>query len=118
MLCAARVLTMTLVPQAVRVPRPSNSMLNLRRSVAQKLQIRPRSTAAPPSAFPAPPRATSPPPRERTSLGSDPSRTVGVGLRALPLSPTMHNRETMMLEAGRIEDDESRRLSEMAFLDY
>lgn len=32
------------------------------------------------------------------------------------LSPTMHSRGSILIEAGSIEDDESRRLSEMAFL--
>ncbi|KAH9928433.1 hypothetical protein B0H21DRAFT_826328 [Amylocystis lapponica] len=114
-----------------RSPRPSNSMLNLRRSVTQKLQLRPKSVVSPstpanpqsanppPSAFPASWKPSSPSAMsDNSSTISDRSRTVGAGLRARePLAPTMHSRETMLREAGRIQDEESRRLSEMAFLD-
>ena len=33
-----------------------------------------------------------------------------------PLSPTMHSHGSIVESAGEIEDDESRRLSEMAFM--
>ncbi|TDL21613.1 hypothetical protein BD410DRAFT_789365 [Rickenella mellea] len=36
--------------------------------------------------------------------------------KRMPLSPTMHSRATIMAQAGRIEDDDTRRLTEMAFL--
>ena len=35
-----------------------------------------------------------------------------------PLSPTLHNRASIIACAGAIEDEESRRLSEAAFLDF
>lgn len=38
--------------------------------------------------------------------------------RAPPLSPTMHSRASIYLETSAIEDEESRRLSEAAFLDF
>ena len=37
-------------------------------------------------------------------------------VRAMPLSPTMHSRGSILMEMHGIEDDESRRLSELAFL--
>ena len=44
-------------------------------------------------------------------------RTTGVGLRPRqPVAPTMHSRGSILHQAHFIEDDESRRLSEMAFL--
>ena len=44
-------------------------------------------------------------------------RTTGVGLRPrVPVQPTMHSRGTILLGTHLIEDEESRRLSEMAFL--
>lgn len=44
---------------------------------------------------------------------------MGVGLRSRQaVSPTIHNRGSILLETRLIEDAESRRLSEMAFLDY
>lgn len=51
------------------------------------------------------------------SLSSADSRRPGVGLRVQPLNPTMHSRGSILMEARAIEDDESRRLSELAFLD-
>ncbi|TFK49919.1 hypothetical protein OE88DRAFT_291470 [Heliocybe sulcata] len=44
------------------------------------------------------------------------SRRPGVGPRA-PLNPTIHSRGSIVSEMRGIENDESRRLSEMAFLD-
>ena len=35
-----------------------------------------------------------------------------------PLSPTMHSRGSILMETRGIEDDESRRLAELAFLDF
>jgi len=44
---------------------------------------------------------------------------VGVGLRPRQtLSPTMHDRRSILVEAGQIVDEESRWLSQMVFLDY
>ena len=54
-----------------------------------------------------------------SSSSSVPSsgRTTGVGLRPrMPVQPTMHSRGTILLGTHLIEDEESRRLSEMAFL--
>ncbi|KAH8100956.1 hypothetical protein BXZ70DRAFT_1007886 [Cristinia sonorae] len=101
-------------------PKPSRSMSNLRKSVggAFASKLRPKSTLVvnttaakqadfsrlPPSPAPAPAGSMSP----------------GVGLRPprQALSPTIHNRGSILLSTKNIEDDESRRLSEMAFLDF
>lgn len=45
------------------------------------------------------------------------SRSTGTSLRPQSINPRMHNRASIMVEAHAIEDDESRRLSELAFLD-
>lgn len=126
-------------PPPFRNPRASNSMQNLRRSLAGTLSSlsirsqRPKSSVEP---SPLSPSSTSPPPMPappssfpsalRRNTSQDPSvnssqrkSTVGVGLRPRQaLSPTMHDRGSILVEAGRIQDEESRRLSEMAFLDY
>ncbi|PCH39409.1 hypothetical protein WOLCODRAFT_141256 [Wolfiporia cocos MD-104 SS10] len=126
-------------------PRASSSMQNLRRSVAGTLSSlrssrskssvdspsAPHSPTArgapgcPPSAFPAIPPSSFPAglrtkaSKELKPPAVPPKSTVGVGLRPRQaLSPTMHDRGSLLVEAGRIEDEESRRLSEMAFCDY
>ena len=71
-----------------------------------------------------PPSPTFPPGQppgheSRPSQSSIPSsgRTTGVGLRPrAAVQPTMHSRGTILLGTHMIEDEESRRLSEMAFL--
>ncbi|KAH9915108.1 uncharacterized protein B0H18DRAFT_108111 [Fomitopsis serialis] len=80
----------------------------------------PPSVYAPPTSFPqamaAPKRRNTPSPGTRASVLRGP-----LWARPRPrqaLSPTIHDRGTILVEAGRIEDEESRRLSEMAFLDY
>ncbi|KII85104.1 hypothetical protein PLICRDRAFT_45220 [Plicaturopsis crispa FD-325 SS-3] len=49
------------------------------------------------------------------AFSSKSRQSVGVG-RRVPLSPTMHSRGSILLETKEIQDEESRRLSEMAFL--
>ncbi|KAL5489697.1 hypothetical protein ACEPAI_4529 [Sanghuangporus weigelae] len=44
-------------------------------------------------------------------------RAPGVGLRQRPLNPTIHSRGSILMETHAIEDAESRRLAELAFLD-
>ncbi|OCB84853.1 hypothetical protein A7U60_g8074 [Sanghuangporus baumii] len=44
-------------------------------------------------------------------------RVPGVGLRPRPLNPTIHSRGSILMETHAIEDAESRRLAELAFLD-
>ncbi len=68
----------------------------------------PTSPTFPPSAFP---------PRQSTSSVSSDGKTTGVGLRPRQaVAPTMHSRGSILHHAHFIEDEESRRLSEMAFL--
>lgn len=52
------------------------------------------------------------------SLLSPGSQSLGARLRAPAVSPRMHSRGSILVEAGAIEDEESRRLSELAFLDF
>ena len=69
--------------------------------------------AARPPLPPSPAHATHP------SVSSIPSsgRMTGVGLRPRAgVQPTMHSRGSILLGTNMIEDEESRRLSEMAFL--
>ncbi|KAI0950690.1 hypothetical protein AcW1_007934 [Taiwanofungus camphoratus] len=76
----------------------------------------PPSLIHPPSTFPYTRRAGGQ--GSMSSVASD-GRTMGVGLRSRQaVSPTIHNRGSILLETRLIEDAESRRLSEMAFLDY
>ncbi|KZT00223.1 uncharacterized protein LAESUDRAFT_562110 [Laetiporus sulphureus 93-53] len=133
---------------AFKNPRSMNSMQNIRRNVVGSLSIlrRQRSTVdrtnsdssanpaqspvspiSPPSAFSAVPPSSFPAAlRRKASATRDPSpgaastkSTVGVGLRPRQaLSPTIYDRGSILAEAGRIEDEESRRLSEAVFLDY
>jgi len=105
-----------------RSPKPIRSMTNLRRSVAGTLssRLRPKSTlivntSGKPdfSRLPPSPALLSP-----TSPGlRQQQQQQGGGLR-VPLSPTIHNRGSILMSTKHIEDDESRRLSEMAFLDF
>jgi hypothetical protein len=103
------------------------SLSNFTKSV--KGSKRPKSTSLPQlhpnSLFDAahlPPSPTLPSMFTSESRGSlSPNDAVrrqgtGVGLRA-PISPTIHNRASILMEATEIGDEESRRLSEMAFLD-
>ncbi|KAJ7094284.1 hypothetical protein C8R44DRAFT_814172 [Mycena epipterygia] len=46
-------------------------------------------------------------------------RTVAVGAghaHRLSVSPTMHNRGSILMEMNKIEDEESRRMTEVAFM--
>ncbi|KIJ13472.1 hypothetical protein PAXINDRAFT_170530 [Paxillus involutus ATCC 200175] len=79
----------------------TNSLTNLRRSVAGSLRI-PSSTTL--STLDLPPSPT---------LSS---YLAGQGPRTA-ISPTMHSRGSILLETRDIKDAESRRLSELAFLD-
>ncbi|KAI0822484.1 hypothetical protein BC628DRAFT_662255 [Trametes gibbosa] len=124
--------------------RSSSSMSNLRRAFtggfAAKHQQRPRSSLEPipqhaqpvlqpkrsrlfdASHLPASPTLAHPPSGPGggvlvTSAVPLQGRTTGVGLRPRQaVAPTMHSRGTILHQAHFIEDDESRRLSEMAFL--
>ncbi|EPQ52761.1 hypothetical protein GLOTRDRAFT_140391 [Gloeophyllum trabeum ATCC 11539] len=73
----------------------------------------------PPSSFAGRHRgASAPAPRPPSEYVDDAdSKRPGVGLRRAPANPTMHSRGSILLEMKGIEDSESRRLSEMAFLD-
>ncbi|EGN98801.1 hypothetical protein SERLA73DRAFT_181443 [Serpula lacrymans var. lacrymans S7.3] len=51
-----------------------------------------------------------------SSTGLAPGHQGGAAVRRSALSPTMHSRGTIVVEARGISDDESRRLSELAFL--
>ncbi|KAF8843781.1 hypothetical protein BDN67DRAFT_117540 [Paxillus ammoniavirescens] len=79
----------------------TNSLTNLRRSVAGSLRI-PSSTTL--STLDLPPSPTL-----SSYLAGQVPRTA--------ISPTMHSRGSILLETRDIEDAESRRLSELAFLD-
>ncbi|KAI0360178.1 hypothetical protein OH77DRAFT_906426 [Trametes cingulata] len=120
--------------------RPSSSMSNLRRAfsggLASKLNPRPRSSIDPSTSTPEmsmgrkpskmfdashlPSSPTHPPtsfPGVSAAAVPLQGRTTGVGLRPRQaVSPTMHNRGSILHQTHFIEDDESRRLSEMAFL--
>ncbi|KIK94376.1 hypothetical protein PAXRUDRAFT_454127 [Paxillus rubicundulus Ve08.2h10] len=79
----------------------TNSLTNLRRSVVGSLRI-PSSTTL--STLDLPPSPT-----HSSHLAAQVPRTA--------ISPTMHSRGSILLETRDIEDAESRRLSELAFLD-
>ncbi|KZT67939.1 hypothetical protein DAEQUDRAFT_766712 [Daedalea quercina L-15889] len=133
-------------PPKFRNPRATSSMQNMKRTVTGTLaSLKPRAKThveddpyakaprsptlptsppmanAPPTSFP---QAMATPKRRQSSAPQEqslslPRSTVGSGARPRQaLSPTIYNRGSILVEAGRIEDDESRRLSEMAFLDY
>ncbi|KLO16070.1 hypothetical protein SCHPADRAFT_901886 [Schizopora paradoxa] len=101
------------------LPRASTSFNNLKKSVVGNFSVGSKSKHAQ-RTFTDPTRLPS---RNMNVVTEDqfgskksmPPRVPTPNTRA-PLSPTMHSRATIMLEAGAIEDDESRRLSEMAFL--
>jgi len=86
----------TLDPSATAGISKSTSMANLRRSMTSALQARarPRSTLSP---VDVPPRSPRSPPLS-------------------PLSVTMHNGASICAQASLIDDDETRRLSELAFM--
>jgi hypothetical protein len=114
------------VDPSTKSNRVSVSLSNFTKSLGSK---RPKSTSLPHlhpnSLFDAshlPPSPTLPSMSTLESSGSlSPNdalrrRGTGVGPRA-PLSPTIHNPGSILMEAKEIGDAESRRLSEMAFLD-
>ena len=119
------------VPQMPRETRTSSSMMNLRRAFTSSKQ-RPKTTleVTPEvgrkrsknfDASHLPPSPTVP--NAPTSLAPSSFRGTGRpsngGLRAPPrqaVAPTMHSHGTIVHQTNFIEDDESRRLSEMAFL--
>lgn len=92
-------------------------MSNLRRTVTSKLSIRPKSVLIVDTAMANTPtnKVTSPisPPLNLSSSGM-----LSPVPRRTPLSPTMHSRGSILVCAKGIEDEESRRLSEAAFLDF
>ena len=90
---------------------------------ASHLPASPTYAQAPPNRPPPPPTAFSQGTGLRyqhhhaSSSVSSEGRTTGVGLRPRqPVAPTMHSRGSILHQAHFIEDEESRRLSEMAFL--
>ena len=90
---------------------------------ASHLPASPTYAHAPPNRPPPPPTAFSQGTGLRyqhhhaSSSVSSEGRTTGVGLRPRqPVAPTMHSRGSILHQAHFIEDEESRRLSEMAFL--
>ena len=89
----------------------STSLGNLRRSVVGSLS-RPKSIS--------PVNRRAPTKFHASHLPSSPTRfatSPGVMARPRqPLSPTIYSHGSIVLEANEIEDDESRRLSELAFL--
>ena len=88
-----------MVPPAIGKPL---SLSNLRRTVSGAIRSRGAQTPVPPV------------PVNMASLPLG----VGAGARArTPVAPTIHSPGTILLETRGIEDEESRRLSEMAFLD-
>ncbi|KDQ56988.1 hypothetical protein JAAARDRAFT_35587 [Jaapia argillacea MUCL 33604] len=99
-----------------------SSLSNLRRSMTGQKKPRPITTyVAPPTSFdpsrvPTSPTISSGPPDSAYGGSIAPMRTVGKGLRA-PISPTMHSRGSILMGMTDIQDEESRRLCEMAFLD-
>ncbi|KAI0368771.1 hypothetical protein BV20DRAFT_980526 [Pilatotrama ljubarskyi] len=123
--------------QSTQAARPSSSMSNLRRAfsggLASKLHPRPRSSIDPSTSTPEmamgrkrskmfdashlPSSPTQPPTSFPGVAVPVQARAPGVGPRPRqPVSPTMHNRGSILHQTHFIEDDESRRLSEMAFL--
>ncbi|GJE96269.1 hypothetical protein PsYK624_124630 [Phanerochaete sordida] len=95
------------------------SLGGLRRSVtgtiSGKLGLRPKSLVVD-TALAAQPPATSP---VSPLSASAPTRLDVPFTRVRqPLSPTMHTRGSIIIHAEEIEDEESRRLAEAAFLDF
>ncbi|KAI0072964.1 hypothetical protein K474DRAFT_1667190 [Panus rudis PR-1116 ss-1] len=126
-----------------KLASPTRSMTNLRRSVAGTIsaKLRPKSTLVVDTSVSSSASVTSHSSSSITSRRQMPSpsssarsplsppssyRPVqGDSLGALPrprqrtpLSPTMHSRGSILMETKGIEDDESRRLAELAFLDF
>ncbi|KAI1797018.1 hypothetical protein LXA43DRAFT_499051 [Ganoderma leucocontextum] len=115
-----------------RETRTSSSMMNLRRAFTSSTKSRPKSTLEvtpeqtggvgrkrskmfDASHLPAPPTSPTFAPSSFRGTG----RTSDGGLRPPPrqaVAPTMHSHGTIVHQTNFIEDDESRRLSEMAFL--
>ncbi|KAI0685975.1 hypothetical protein BC835DRAFT_1420746 [Cytidiella melzeri] len=99
--------TLPLPPPPPRQPRPRKSFPSFG-SFGSKLGIRPKTVyieSSPPLPSFLPSEKLTPAVRPR------PSQTLSV-------SPTMHNRASMVVMAERIEDEETRRLTEAAFLDF
>ncbi|TFK40202.1 hypothetical protein BDQ12DRAFT_721665 [Crucibulum laeve] len=118
----------------------SASLSNMRRSVVGSLSSRPKSTIEtgagskmfdashlPPSpTVPASfterssrsaPSLASGSASARSRSSSRPGATTGVGARPRQaVSPTLHSRGSILLETSNIEDEESRRMTELAFL--
>ena len=93
-------------------------MSNLRK-FSSKLSLRPKSVAVPEAAGrrdSTTSEDTVSPARSTRSSGVVHSSTMPIPRARKPLAPTMHDRGSILLQTGAIEDEESRRLSEMAFL--
>ncbi|KAH9831580.1 uncharacterized protein C8Q71DRAFT_726765 [Rhodofomes roseus] len=128
-------------PPRFKNPRAMSSMQNMKRTVTgtlASLKPRPKTIvednthgepprsppspplpplkSAPPTSFP---QVLAAPKRRKNSVTQEQGSSGGPGSGPRQaLSPTMYKRGSLQVEAGRIEDEESRRLSEMAFLDY
>ncbi|KAL5511035.1 hypothetical protein ACEPAH_4250 [Sanghuangporus vaninii] len=115
-------------------PRYASSFTSLRRTVASVTtglagaagetvrDLSPlRTSTTWSSRPPASPRPNAPGTNSLSPTGSAVStpnqRAPGVGLRPRPLNPTIHSRGSILMETHAIEDAESRRLAELAFLD-
>ncbi|KAH9945035.1 uncharacterized protein BXZ73DRAFT_73257 [Epithele typhae] len=94
-----------------RDTRTASSMMNLRRAFTHSKNSRPKPKLDPAAAG----ARTQPPPSPTFLTASAAARTPGVGLRA-GIQPTIHSRGSILAGTHAIEDEESRRLSEMAFL--
>ncbi|KAK0480199.1 hypothetical protein IW261DRAFT_119665 [Armillaria novae-zelandiae] len=106
----------------------SRSLTTIRRSVVGTLGRKEKSTLPPSPTIPSPLPSPPPPPVERRglravrSLGFNRQLTVVTGAPLpppkprQPLSPTIHNPGSILLGTCEIEDEESRRVTELAFL--
>ncbi|KAF7791737.1 hypothetical protein EIP86_002761 [Pleurotus ostreatoroseus] len=104
-------------PPPSKSAHTSASMSNLRK-FSSKLSLRPKSVAVPESGRrdSTTSEDTVSPARSTRSSGVVHSSTMPIPRARKPLAPTMHDRGSILLQTGAIEDEESRRLSEMAFL--
>jgi hypothetical protein len=105
------------VEPSAKSKRVSVSLLNLTKSFkGSKLTL---STSMPSNSLldSSSPPATSSPEGSRKSSSHDGAPSRQESSPRMPLSPTIHNLGSILKEAKEIDDEESRRLSEMAFLD-
>jgi len=116
-------------PEPLQSPNDTNHQLNsklsmgsIRRSVVGL--ARPKSAIFPSSGGrtfdashlpPSPGIPVSFADRQDSSLGPNGFQRGGSVTRRAPLAPTMHSRGSILIEASGIEDEESRRMTELAF---